>query len=55
MAVLGDDDDYAAFADHEAKFKDTVLVTDEMLAEEEDQLVPSTPPLLKLLKGFTGG
>ena len=55
VAVLGDDDDYAAFADHEAKFKDTVLVTDEMLAEEEDQLVPSTPPLLKLLKGFTGG
>lgn len=58
LAVLGDDDDkaaYGAFADPEASFKDTVVVTDEMLAEEADQLVPSTPPLLKLVKGFTGG
>lgn len=55
LSVLGDDDDYAAFADPEAEFKDTVLVTDEMWAEEEDQLVPSTPPLLKLVKSFTGG
>ena len=55
LATLLDDDDYAAFASNEAKFKDTVLITDELLAEEEDQLIPSTPPLLKLLKGFTGG
>lgn len=58
LAVLGDDDDkaaFGAFADPEASFKDTVLVTDEMLAAEADQLVPSTPPLLKLVKGFTGG
>ncbi|WP_295649189.1 dienelactone hydrolase family protein [uncultured Dietzia sp.] len=55
LATLGDDDDYAAFADPEAKFKDSVLVTEEMLAEEADDLVPSAPPLLKLVKGFTGG
>ena len=55
LATLGDDDDYAAFANPEAKFKDTVLVTDEILAEEADDLVPSAPPLMKLVKGFTGG
>ena len=55
LATLAGDDDYAAFADHEAKIKDTVPVTEEMLAEEAEELISSTPPLLKLVKGFTGG
>lgn len=55
LATVGDDDDYAAFADPEAKIKDTVVVTREMLAEEADDLVPSAPPLLKLAKSFIGG
>ena len=55
LAVLGDDDDYAPFADPQASFPDSVVVTDELLEKEEEQLVPSTPPLLKLVKGVTGG
>lgn len=55
LATVGDDDDYAAFTDPEAKFKDTVSVTREMLAEEADDLVPSAPPLLRLAKSFIGG
>ncbi|WP_264888257.1 alpha/beta fold hydrolase [Dietzia sp. NCCP-2495] len=55
LATVGDDDDYAAFADPEAKIKDTVSVTREMLAEEADDLVPSAPPLLRLAKSFIGG
>ena len=55
LATLAGDDDFAAFAGHEAKIKDTVPVTDEMLAEEAEELVASTPPLLKLVKGFIGG
>ena len=55
LATLAGDDSYAAFADPDAKFKGAVTVTDEMLDREEDELLPSTPPLLKLVKGFTGG
>ncbi|NLE18615.1 MAG: hypothetical protein GX632_08775 [Propioniciclava sp.] len=55
LATVGDDDDYAAFTDPEAKIKDTVSVTREMLAEEADDLVPSAPPLLRLAKSFIGG
>ncbi|MBB1016147.1 hypothetical protein G6012_12655, partial [Dietzia schimae] len=45
----------AAFADPEAEFKGTVTVTHEMLDEEADDLLASTPPMLKLVKSFTGG
>ena len=55
LATVGDDDDYAAFTDPQAKIKDTVSVTREMLAEEADDLVPSAPPLLRLAKSFIGG
>ena len=55
LATLTDDDTYAAFADPDAKFKDTVTVTDDVLDKEEDELVSSTPPLLKVVKSFTGG
>lgn len=54
LATLAGDDAYAAFADPDAGFKGAVTVTDEMLDEEGDDLVPSTPPLLKLVKGLTG-
>lgn len=55
LATLGDDDTYAPFADPGASFPGTVTVTDELLQKEEDDLLPSTPPLLKVLKSFTGG
>ena len=55
LATLGGDDDYAAFADPDTKLKDTELISEEKLAEEAEELVPSAPPLLKLVKGFTGG
>ncbi|UVE94941.1 dienelactone hydrolase family protein [Dietzia sp. B32] len=55
LAALTDDDSYAAFADPEAEFKGTVTVTHEMLDEEADDVLASTPPLLKLVKSFTGG
>lgn len=55
LATLAGDKKYSAFADPEEKIKDTVAVTYEMLDEEADQLIASTPPLLKLVKGLTGG
>lgn len=55
LATLTDDDTYAAFADPEAEFKGTVTVTHEMLDEEADDLLASAPPMLKLVKSFTGG
>ena len=54
LSELAGDDTYSAFADPEEKFKNTVMVIDEMLDEEEDDLVAGAPPLLKLIKGFTG-
>lgn len=55
LATLAEDETYSAFADPGAKIKDTVPVTAEMLDEEADDLIASAPPLLKLLKGVTGG
>nr|WP_241728180.1 dienelactone hydrolase family protein [Dietzia maris] len=55
LATLTDDDTYAPFADPEAEFKGTVTVTHEMLDEEADDLLASAPPMLKLVKSFTGG
>ena len=54
LAELAGDRTYAPFADPDTKLKDTVTVTPEMLDEEEDSALPSTPPLLKLVKTFTG-
>lgn len=55
LATLAGDDTYGPFADPEAEFKGTVAVTDEMLEEPGDDPLTSTPPLLKLVKSFTGG
>lgn len=55
LATLAGDKTYAAFAAPDEKIKDTVVVTHEMLDAEADELIASTPPLLKLFKGFTGG
>lgn len=55
LATVADDSTYAAFADPDAQFKDTVTVTDELLDKEENDLLASTPPMLKLVKSFTGG
>lgn len=55
LATLANDDTYAPFADPEAEFKDTVTITHETLDEEADDVLPSTPPLLKLVKSLTGG
>lgn len=55
LATLADDDTYAAFADPEAEIKNAGTVTDEMMAEAEDDLLPGAPPLLKVLKSVTGG
>src|SRR5699024_1587527 len=55
LATLAEDDTYAAFADPEAEIKNAGTVTDEMMAEAEDDLLPGAPPLLKVLKSVTGG
>ncbi|WP_010542111.1 chlorophyllase/cutinase-like alpha/beta fold protein [Dietzia alimentaria] len=55
LATLAGDKKYSAFADPDEKIKGTVTVTDELLDEEADDLIASTPPLLKLVKGLTGG
>lgn len=55
LSALAGDEDYAAFADPDATFPGSVTVTDELLEQEEGQLVSSAPPLLKLVKSFTGG
>lgn len=54
LTALAGDDTYSAFADPEEKFKDTVTVTDQVLDEEDDDLMAGRPPLLKLVKRFTG-
>lgn len=55
LATLAGDDTYAAFADTEAKVKDTELITDQILEDEDDDLLPGAPPFLRLVKAFTGG
>ena len=55
LATLAGDETYAPFADPEAEFKDTVTITHETLDEESDQVIASSPPLLKLVKSLTGG
>lgn len=54
LATLAGDEKYSAFAEPEEKIKGTTAVTVEMLAEEEEQALPSAPPLLKVLKTLTG-
>lgn len=55
LATLAGDNTYAAFAEPDAKIKDAETITDATLEHEEDELLPSAPPLLKVLKSFTGG
>lgn len=54
LATLAGDDTYKAFAEPEEKIKGSEPVTLESLADEEDQVLPSAPPLLKILKTVTG-
>lgn len=54
LSELAGDSTYARFADPDTKLKDAVTVTDEMLDAEEDSALPDTPPLLKVVKAFTG-
>lgn len=54
LATLADDSTYAAFAEPTEKIKGAPPVTAEMLQEEQDELLSSAPPLLKLLKSATG-
>lgn len=54
LATLADDADYGAFADPDARFKGSTTVTDELLDEEGDDALSDTPPVLKLIKTFTG-
>lgn len=55
LAALAEDSTYKAFADPEEKIKNSEIVTDETLEKEEDDLLAGAPPLLKLVKSFTGG
>lgn len=54
LATLAEDETYSAFADPDATIKDATTITDAVLEEEEDDLLPGGPPLLKVLKSVTG-
>lgn len=55
LAALAGEDTYSAFTATDEKIKNTVVVTDEILDDEEDEALAGTPPLLKIFKSFTGG